>query len=118
MFFFIVPLDNFSLRIAEEGRQNKAYGHRAVRVNSLTCDTFCETGHPFVRYSPRAREIHTCYRAFVRGTVIRTLDRPHARQNGLTNPAVAAAVKIERNVGIFESRHTPPLMGLPKKTAH
>ena len=36
---------------------------------SLTCHTYCDTGHPFLRSSPRTRTIHTCCRAFGSGTV-------------------------------------------------
>ena len=36
---------------------------------SLACHTYCDTGHPFIRSSPKARDTHTFCRAFSSGVV-------------------------------------------------
>ena len=37
--------------------------HIVMALSTLACHTYCDTGHPFLRSSPRTRDSHTCFRA-------------------------------------------------------
>ena len=41
------------------------HGHSAVKGNFLTCNTHCDTGHPFLWSYLRTRDIHTCSRYYI-----------------------------------------------------
>ena len=53
---------------------------------SLACHTCCDTGHPFLRSSPRTRDIHTCCRAFGSGTVTTCVNDLGLSRPGFEHP--------------------------------
>ena len=53
---------------------------------SLACHTCCDTGHPFLRSSPRTRDIHTYCRAFGSGTVTTCVNDLGLSRPGFEHP--------------------------------
>ena len=78
---------------------------------SLACHTCCDTGHPFLRSSPRTRDIHTCCRAFGSGTVTTCVNDLGLSRPGFEHPTfrmrgerstdwATAAVKASRKMTV------------------
>ena len=75
--------------ITGERLQILTYTRRLRPLSSegpLACHTCCDTGHPFLRSSPRTRDIHTCCRAFGSGTVTTCVNDLGLSRPGFEHP--------------------------------
>ena len=63
---------NGDVIITGEGLEILTYARHSRPLSSegsLTCHTFCDTGHPFEWSCPRTRDTNSCCRAFSNGAV-------------------------------------------------